>query len=331
MKKYIYFALLISIATGQSKIGTTAASFLGINVGPRTVAMGGAAVSVLTDVSGMVINPGTISRLGSNQALFAKNEWLVDTNINLAAAAVKVSRSGMLGIYMLQLDYGREEITDLENQEGTGLYWRAADLVTGIGYARNLTDRFSIGGTFKFISQQIYNEQASTMAADIGLLYKSSNDAYRIGMSIANFGPDMTMEGKDLLRKIDLDPQNEGHNETIVAKLKTDAWPLPLFFRVGVSSDVIKSNNLRLTVAGDSFIPSDDVESARVGFEAAFLERIFIRGGYSSLGNDDTESGVTLGVGTRLYSGGFTVGLDYAIQDFGIFGYLPHWGLSISR
>ena len=33
----------------------------------------------------------------------------------------------------MQLDYGREEITDLNNQNGTGQYWTAMDYVLGLG------------------------------------------------------------------------------------------------------------------------------------------------------------------------------------------------------
>jgi len=43
----------------------------------------------------------------------------------------------------------------------------------------------------------------------------------RLGMSIANFGSDLRMEGRDLLHRIDLSSEYTGHNETIVGYLKT--------------------------------------------------------------------------------------------------------------
>ncbi len=329
MKQIIIALTFSALLFGQSKVGTNAAPFLGIGIGPRSIAMGGATTSLVTDASAMLINPGTISRLDGNQALFAKTNWLVDTDINFAAAVLQITRAGSMGLYLMQLDYGREEITELTAQDGTGLYWTASDIVTGLVYSQNLTDQFSIGGTLKFISQQIHNEQASSLAADIGLLYKSADGAYRIGMSISNFGTDMIMDGKDLFRKIDLDSQNEGHNETIVARLKTDPWPLPLFFRVGVSSDLISTSSLKLTLAGDTFIPSDDVESVHVGLEAGFLGRLFLRGGYRSLGNNTSEEGLTFGAGVKLYSGGFNLTVDYALQDFGAFDPVSHLGVSV--
>ena len=164
---------------------------------------------------------------------------------------------------------------------------------------------------------------------DVGLLYQSLNDKFRIGMSISNFGNDMTLDGKDLLHTIDLDPNNSGHNETIVAKLKTDAWPLPLFFRVGISSDVISTDILDLTLASDFFMPSDDVESINIGIQTGFLKHVFLRAGYKAIGDSASEEGLTLGIGAKVYISGFGFVVDYAAQDFGKFGYIQHWSMSI--
>jgi len=331
MKKVIIILILTAtLLPAQSKVGTSSAQFLGIGVGPKSIAMGGAFTAVADDASTLYWNPGAISRLGKSQTMFSNTGWLVNTNVNLIAGVLKLNSSSAIGIFFMQLDYGDEEITDLNNQNGTNLFWKASDLASGISYARNLTNRFSIGTSLKYITQKIYNESASSVAIDVGLLYQSLSETFRIGMSISNYGTEMTMDGKDLFQKIDLDENNSGHNETIVAKLKTDAWPLPLFFRVGVSSDVIKTENLRLTIASDFFLPSDDVESLNFGLEAGFLERVFVRTGYKTIGDSASEEGLTAGIGAKAYVSGVGVVVDYAVQDFGKFGYIPHWGLSIN-
>jgi hypothetical protein len=329
MKRLFILIIFSVVLFGQSKIGTSAAHFLGIGLGPKAIGMSGAFTSIADDASTLYWNVGGISRLDQSQAMFSTTDWLVDTNLNLFAIVLKLDQANAIGIYFTQLDYGSEEITDLYNQTGTGLYWTASDIVTGLSYARNLTDRFSIGGTLKYIRQNIYNESASSVALDFGLLYINKNDLFRIGMSISNFGSDMTMDGKDLFRQIDLDPDSQGHNETIVAKLKTDSWPLPLLFRVGVSSNVVQTDVFRATIATDFLMPSDDLETGSVGAEIAFLDRVFLRGGYRSFGNPSSEEGFTLGGGAKAFIGGISITVDYAVQDFGIFGYIPHWGLSV--
>lgn len=330
MKKItITIIIALAILTGQSKVGTSAAQFLGIGVGPKSVAMGGAFTAIGDDASTLYWNPGAISRLSESQTMFSNTNWLVDTNIHLLAGVLKIDQTNAIGIFLTQLDYGEEEITDLYNQEGTGLYWKASDLVAGLSYARNMTNRFSIGGSLKYITQKIYNESASSVALDVGLLYQTLNEKFRIGMSISNFGSDMKLDGKDLLETIDIDPDNSGHNETIVAKLKTDEWPLPLFFRVGISSDLIKTDIVRLTMASDFIMPSDDVESMNIGIETGFMDRVYLRMGYKGLGNADSEEGFAAGIGAKAYVSGFGIIAEYAVQDFGKFGYIPHWGLSL--
>ena len=74
---------------------------------------------------------------------------------------------------MINLDYGDEEITDFNNQEGTGTYWSANDLAFGSALSFNLTNEFSIGTTIKYINQRIHNETANSVATDIGIYYLS--------------------------------------------------------------------------------------------------------------------------------------------------------------
>jgi len=326
---FLILSVLFSILQGQSKVGTSAAQFLGIGVGPRAMGMSGAFTAIIGDASSLYWNPGSISRLPKSEAQFTKTDWLVETDLSWLAVVIKIGPSNALGLYWTYLDYGREEVTDVEHQDGTGLYWTASDMAVGLSFARNLTDRFSVGGSVKYINQNIYHESASSIALDMGLLYLTTNERLRIGMSISNFGMDMILDGKDLLKKIDLDPVHEGHNETIVARLKTDRWPLPLFFRVGTSSDLIRTGNLTLTSSVDAVIPSDDVEAVNLGMELGLRERVFVRMGYRSLGIESSEESLTLGAGVNLYASGMSLRVDYAVQDFGIFGYVPHLGVSV--
>ena len=176
------------------------------------------------------------------------------------------------------------------------------DIVLGIAYGRNLSDRFSVGATGKYISQRIHHSSASSFALDLGIYYQTRSDKIRIGMSISNFGSDMTLDGKDLYKKIDLDPDHSGHNEALVAKLKTDPWPLPLFFRVGTAVNIFDRNNIHITVSTDAFIPSDDVEMINLGVESVFSNRTRVQLGYKGLGNKYSEEGFTFGAGTQFYT-----------------------------
>jgi len=320
------FVLLFTIifnwgsSSGQSKVGTTAAPFLGISVGPRATAMGGAFTAICDDATSLYYNPGGISRSGKSQFLFAHTNWLVNTNFNWIGFVLNLGGANAIGISLTQLDYGQEEVTTVSHPEGTGEQWSAMDLAASISYARNLTDRFSIGGSIKYIQQKLWNESATAFAVDVGLLFITQFNDMRIGMSISNFGTDMRMDGKDLLHRIDLDPENIGHNETIVSRLKTDDWPLPLFFRVGVAMDVIRMGKSKFTVAVDAFRPSDNTETLNIGGEFSVNDMFYLRGGYKSLFREDSEEGLTMGCGVSLDMGSnFTWNVDYTFTDFGLF------------
>jgi hypothetical protein len=320
----VMLTLTLLLAAGpnlvaQSKVGTTAAPFLGITVGPRAVAMGGAFTAVGGDATALYYNPGAMTSTGKSHVMFAYTKWLVDTDFNWAGVILNLGKANALGISFTQLNYGEEEVTTVLEPEGTGELWNAMDMAIGLSYCRRLTDRFSIGGTAKYIQQTLWNESASAFALDIGLLFITPFKDMKLGMSISNFGSDMQMDGKDLWQQIDLDPDAIGHNETIVASLKTEKWPLPLFFRVGLAMDVVQIKNNRLTIAVDALRPSDNTEALNVGGEFAFMNMFFLRAGYKSLFRKDAEEGLTLGTGFHLQTGPVGLTVDYTFADYGLF------------
>ena len=182
-------ALLLAIVTlpaaAQSKVGTTAAQFLGISVGPRAVAMGSAFVAQGGDVSALYWNPGAISRSGQSQLMVSSTDWLIDTRLNWVGFQLAIDEANTIGISMTQLDYGQDDVTTVAAPEGTGQVWTAQDVAVGVSYARNLTDRFSIGGSFKYVSQKIWNESATAFAFDVGLLFITPFNGLRLGMSLS--------------------------------------------------------------------------------------------------------------------------------------------------
>ena len=138
---------------------------------------------------------------------------MVDTNFNWVAIILNLGGDDALGISVTQLNYGEEEVTTVTQPEGTGELWSAMDMAAGLSYSRNLTDRFSIGGSVKYIQQKLWNESASAFAIDVGLLFITDFNDMRLGMSISNFGTDLRMDGKELLHRVDLDPDAVGHNQ----------------------------------------------------------------------------------------------------------------------
>jgi hypothetical protein len=322
--------IIINVSPGytQDKVGTSAAPFLGIALDPIGAAMGGAYVSYGRDASALYWNPGAIAFSNNSFASFAHTEWFIGTDYNWMGLIFNIGNGNAFGAQIAVLDYGEEEVTTHNFPDGTGAIWDAQDLFATLSYARKFTNDFSIGGSFKIIRERIWNETASAFAVDLGLIYVTPFNGMRLGMSISNFGTEMTMDGKDLFHQYDQDPEVFGNNATITSKLKTDPWPLPLFFRLGISMDVVQIDQIILTLATDAVVPSDNTTVINVGGEFAYRDLLFLRAGYKSLGRSETQEGLTAGLGVAFNVPGLSkIAIDYAFTDFGILGDIHTYGV----
>jgi hypothetical protein len=314
-------ALVALPAQGQDKVGTTAAPFLGIGVGARATAMGGAQVAEVEGPSALYWNPSAITAMPGSGAEFSNSQWFVDSRLQHAAVVFNAGGAGHFGVTITALDYGDELVTTIENPEGTGELWDALDLAVGVSYARALTDRFSFGATAKFVRQQIWNESAQGAALDLGVTYDTRLRGIRIGMAMTNFGTDMRLAGPDLRQAIDIEPGQEGNNDRNAANLEVDDWAMPLIFRVGVSAVPFRTGDQALTVSVDGNAPADAAQSANFGAEYAWREILFVRGGWRQAFGPAEDGGWTAGFGLRYELNRRLAGyFDYVFQNYEPFG-----------
>jgi hypothetical protein len=315
----IMFSSSFIFTGGVTKVGTTAAGFLSIDIGAQAISMGGAYVAVAEDATAMYWNPSGIARIENFTSSFHHTKWLADVSINYMGVVLPVRSVGSFGVNIKSLTMDDMERTTIDNPDGTGEMFSAGSYAIGICYARNLTDRFAIGFNVKYIREQIYHSTASSVAFDVGTLFNTQFNGLKIGMSIANYGPKIQMQGKDMLTQVDIDPLVAGNNENMNAYLKTDGFDLPLLFRVGVAMDVLKGRgNSNLLLAIDALHPNNDVESINIGAEYAFNDMFFLRSGYNTMFAQDSESGLAFGGGLAFKFRNSSLIFDYAYQDFGI-------------
>jgi hypothetical protein len=202
--------------------------------------------------------------------------------------------------------------------EGDGRRWDASSFAIGISYARNLTDRFSIGVNAKFIREDVWSESATGFAIDLGTLYEFEIKGLTLGASISNFGTKMRLDGRDLY--FNNDPNNDvgsGPNN-IPSQGRTIEFDLPLVFRIGLAYDYYPIEDLRATMALDATHPNDNTEYVNTGLELSWKEIVFGRVGYKSLFLRDSEQGLTWGLGLHYgITNVATIKLDYGFADYG--------------
>jgi hypothetical protein len=324
MRKALIFLLTVAAAAGLrasevTKAGTTAVPLLKVDVGAHAVGMGSAYVSLAEDATAMYWNPAGLARVKGNEAVFSHAQWFADIRMSFAGVAVNLGDLGTLGVSGQFETMDEMERTTILEPDGTGEMFGAGSFVFGLSYARKLTDRFSIGMSGKFINERIYHSTAKGAAIDVGALFDTQFHGMKLGMSITNYGTKMRMGGRDMQTQMDPDPTVTGNNANIPATMKTDAFDLPLLFRVGVSMDVLKGiGKSNLIVSADAMHPNDDVESMNVGCEYVFDRMVSLRAGYKSMFARDSEEGLSLGAGLKYSVGrGVSLAIDYAYREFG--------------
>ena len=316
------------------KVGTSAAQFLKIGVGARAISMGGSYVALADDGYAHYWNPAGIVRAPSFGTAFSHNNYVLDLSHEYLSITVPTGRNGAMGISISALNMSDQEITTVENPEGTGLFYDVIDMSFGFSYSRMLSDRLSYGLTTKYIRLSAYHETAHSFAVDLGSILDTGYKGLKIGMAMTNFGGNVRYEGRDLIVKADSNEDLDG-NYLSDANLRTESWRLPLMIRIGVAFDLmnrdssfIQNDNSRIRVALDAEHPNDASEHLHVGMEYGFMETIFFRAGHRF---NYSETETTFGIGLNLEMGNQSrVSIDYAVMPIGPFGNTSYLSLEIS-
>ncbi|KPL19501.1 MAG: hypothetical protein AMJ92_02525 [candidate division Zixibacteria bacterium SM23_81] len=320
-------ALLVCVPlVAQARLGGSGAQFLVLGGGCRSVGMGGAYVAMAEGTDAIYFNPAGLGHLDAPTFSFSHGEVFADINLENVAFATP-ALGGVVGVSGVGFLSGEITRTTFEDQEGeTGETFSANDFAFGLSYARMMTDKFTAGLTFKFINQNIDKVSANGWAFDVGGTYMMGMGNLRLGFAIRNFGPDLSYSGEDLEFDTGL-PEYEEVEEDIPAAYKSEAYPMPLIFQVGLAYDLLYSGPNRFTAVLDGIHPNDQDETFNMGLEYGFNDSYFARVGYTGR----SSMGFTAGLGARVtLGGGVLAGIDYSYEDHEYLDAIQRFSLTVS-
>ncbi len=339
----LVFSFLVIAQEGPFRAGTTSAGFLEIGYGSAGISMGDAYTSLAQDISAIYWNPGGLAFMKQGEAQFAHQPWIVDINTSFAGAGLVIPQFGTIALGIVYVDHGQMDVTTVEQPNGTGEKFSSSEYAFSLSYARKITNWFGFGATGKYVGSTIRHMSASAIALDIGVRINTAffsptgkrEDGMNIGMSISNYGTRMKYDGIDLLRSIDIRPEEDGNYADVAGKFETSEWELPLIFRIGISVNAFKTANNRLTLALDALHPNNNAESVNLGGEYELniptAGRFFLRGGYKALFLDKSEYGLAFGFGYQYYMlNNLSIKLDYAYRDIGILGKVSSYSIGFT-
>ncbi len=294
-------ALLFS----QAKTGTTAMTFLKIDVSARANALGGAFIALADDASSLYYNPAGMILLDKTDIILSYNQYLTDVKAGFFGVVYPLkSLNAAVGVQSSFLTTGEIDETTPSHPLGTGKTFQATDFMFGVSYAQMLTTKFFVGGTVKFLKEDLADMNVITFAGDVGTYYNTKWKSLIFGMSIRNFGGNITF-------------------------IKEES-PLPMTFTFGLKMTPLDDGVNRITTLLEAGHPSDNYEFMIFGVEYSFEEMFFLRLGrrFDEGENWITKSNFSLpenANGTELIQensgfnpAGTTLGLGFQMKNLGM-------------
>lgn len=308
-----------------TKRAQTGMKFLSTSLDARATALGGAVTAdeSFNTSSALFYNPAGMARMTNTFHVgFSNTQFIADISYNAFSAAFQPEGNlGVFGISVMSIDYG--DILQTRRDDSESGYidlgtFAPTGIAVGVGYARSFTDRFSIGGQMKFVTQDFGSQQVtsasnrdfkeSTVAFDMGIIYNTGFRSLVLGMSARNFASEVTYV--------------------------TESFELPLTFQLGLAMDMIDFTSLdpnmhRFQLRVDAQRPRDFVEHVKIGGEYTFMNLLSLRAGMAEAFVADEERGVSLGAGLNLEVSSVRLTADYSFTDFGVFDSVNRFSVGI--
>ena len=312
MKKFIVFVSLIMFvfsvtSYSQDKVAQTGCKMLDVGVGARACGMGEAYTVVGQDAVALFYNPSCIGEIDERFDLsIGMTQWFADIYYGYVALVYNAGVWGKFGCSVMAPDYGEIYGTEVDTTAAldfinTGQV-EVSTYSVGFAYAREFTDKFTVGGQIKYVTQHLgassdpenpalmRDNVVGTMSYDFGLLFYPGFESFAFGMSVRNFSPRV--------------------------KYEMIGFELPLTFALGVGLDLMdffgEYPDYSLNIGVEMLHPRDWQELFHVGGELAYKDMIFLRAGYKFR---YSQEGLNAGIGFS-YGG---VKIDYSYSEFELF------------
>jgi hypothetical protein len=324
LASFLVTALALGAAAGpgvaQTNTGTTIGQFMLIEPDARIAGLGNAGVTMYEGLRAVYYNPAAIGRVTSFEAVFSHSAWIADITYDWVGVAVPLGSHGTAYGTVTALNSGEMDVRTVDQPLGTGERFRVSDVAISLGYGRQVTPRFAAGGQVNFAQETIWHTSLTAITFNIGTFYRVSENGLRIGSSLSNFGTRAAFDGRDLRFTYDNVPDQNGDNSTLPGERYTDAFSVPVMFRVGLGYPLKLNDANRMMFVADAFHPNDNSESVSLGTEYTLKELVAVRAGWQNLFLRDSEVGLTLGAGMRARYEAAQYRVDYAWADQGRLG-----------
>jgi hypothetical protein len=297
----ISFQSIILAEGDNDKVGSSAFKFLNIQTDAHSAALGGLSAQA-SGANALFSNPSGIAGSDGMGFTAGMTQWLVETQI-MNVGFVMPMMGGVVGLSMVSVDYGDimesgwEGTTEFVFKPNQGAF-TATDMSLQASFAKSLSDKFSLGGTAKRVSQAIDDVNLSGFAFDIGTQFDTGYRNIKMGAVISNFGKDLASQA------------DEGANYA-----EFPAMSLPMTFSFGVTGEAIAGLNVGLNVLKQADMEQEFILNGEYAVSIASLR--------FSYNLNNPQQDVSFGAGVNLGS----ISTNIAMTNTKHFGSVMRFGL----
>ncbi|MBU0476218.1 MAG: PorV/PorQ family protein [Bacteroidetes bacterium] len=313
--KKIFIALVIiafQLNFGQTEIAKYAGEFMSIGVGARALAMGGAQVAIVNDVTSGYWNPAGLAKMDYPQVALMHDERFGGlVNYNYGSVAIPYGNDMSFGISAIRLSVDGipdtrealvdmrtgEVIYDIDNPNGKidpdkVKEFSNADWAFYGTFSKKQSDNFYWGANIKVISRSLAEFSALGIGFDVGALYQPMDNLY-LGANLMDITTTLVA-------------WDGGRNELISPTAKLGAAYSFQF----LGGSFLPALDLDMRFENRQFASTFNVGpvsfDVRAGLEYSFQNLFMIRAGYTDVKQ------FTIGAGVKLPK----LNIDYSYAQF---------------
>ena len=331
MKKLAVVTLMSMLyaVTGYGQVaksGLDALAFLNIGIGAKQVALGSAATTMSGDPNQIFWNPaGIINNSSKFGASVSYNNWLLGLNQESGVITYNMGESGTFGVGFTSFgvnnipadrDLLPSNLSSLQIDNQTSSTYNYRDMALILSYARQVTDKLTLGLNVKYLNESIDNMSANAFAIDLGSIYNIT-DFWDVGARLDNLGSDI--------------------------KYYDISSPIPLTFSVGTSVHTNFSDAVGGALDVDVVQPQDLGQLVYTGVDVNLIKVFDVRAGYKfnysgtkDAGNSlrgpisTTIEGFSAGVGANVKLSSYNLRFDYSFTQMSILNNVHQFTLSFN-